>query len=146
MKNIHILSLALFIFLTGCSSSSDANRQIQDEMIAIHDEVMPMMGDFVRKIQKIDTILVNMDQYKTQTPELDTAQQRLELTELQNRLENAHDSMNDWMHDLNLNFDGMSKDETKAYLETEKEKIQEINTEFNRVSAAADSALNSYQL
>lgn len=144
MKHFPILPLILVILLTGCSTSADPNRQIQDEMIAIHDEVMPMMGNFVRHSQEIDTILTNMDQYHTQNPDLDTAQQRIELTELQSRLDNAHESMNDWMHDLNLNFEGLSNDATKEYLESEKAKIQDINTEFNRVSVIADSTLRTY--
>lgn len=142
MKNIFLLSLTFALFFVGCSSSSDNNRKIQDEMIAIHDEVMPMMGTFVRDIQKIDSILLNIDEYKTQNPTLDTA----ELTELRDRLETTHDSMNDWMHDLNLNFEGKSDDQIKAYLEVEKDKIQDINNEFIEVSDVAKQTLSKYQL
>src|SRR5690606_26645991 len=98
MKHSPLLLLLAVALFGACNQTPDANRQLQDEMIAIHDEVMPMMGTFVRDIQKIDTILLNLDDYKTANPDLDTAQQRVELTELQNRLEKAHDSMNDWMH------------------------------------------------
>ncbi|WP_118196145.1 hypothetical protein [Albibacterium indicum] len=142
MKNIFLLSLTFALFFVGCSSSSDNNRKIQDEMIAIHDEVMPMMGTFVRDIQKIDSILLNIDEYKTQNPRLDTA----ELTQLRDRLETTHDSMNDWMHDLNLNFEGKSDDQIKAYLEVEKDKIQDINNEFIEVSDVAKQTLSKYQL
>lgn len=145
MKHLLFVSLATIAFFSACSSSPDPNRKLQDEMIAVHDEVMPMMGAFVQNIQKIDTILLNMGQYKTQNPDLDTTQQRVELTQLQNDLESAHDSMNDWMHDLNLNFEGKSKDEVTAYLEAEKTRIQEINQEFNRVSETAKSTLSIYQ-
>jgi|SRR5690606_14181202 len=144
MKNILFLSLITTIFFASCSSSSNNNREIQDEMIAIHDEVMPMMGTFVRNIQEIDSILLNVDEYKANDPSLDTAQQRVELTELRDRLETAHDSMNNWMHDLNLNFEGKSDDQIKAYLEVEKKKIQDINDEFIEVSEITKQTLNNY--
>lgn len=144
MKYLSLLLLLAVTLFGACSQTPDANRQLQDEMIAIHDEVMPMMGTFVRDIQKIDTILLNLDDYKAANPELDTVQQRVELTELQNRLEKAHDSMNDWMHDLNLNFEGQSDDEIKAYLEVEKTKMQEIKQEFIDVSATTEQTLDIY--
>lgn len=144
MKHSPLLLLLAVALFGACNQTSDANRQLQDEMIAIHDEVMPMMGTFVRDIQKIDTILLNLDDYKTANPDLDTAQQRVELTELQNRLEKAHDSMNDWMHDLNLNFEGKSNDEIKAYLEVEKTKMEEIKQEFIDVSETTEQTLDIY--
>lgn len=144
MKHSPLLLLLAVALFGACNQTPDANRQLQDEMIAIHDEVMPMMGTFVRDIQKIDTILLNLDDYKTANPDLDTAQQRVELTELQNRLEKAHDSMNEWMHDLNLNFEGKSNDEIKAYLEVEKTKMEEIKQEFIDVSETTEQTLDIY--
>src|SRR5690606_41376759 len=95
-------------------------------------------------IQYIDAILQNVNEYKATEPSLDTATQRVELTVLRDRHETAHDSMNNWMHDLNLNFEGKSDDQIKAYLEVEKKKIQDINDEFIEVSEITKQTLNNY--
>ena len=60
MKNQLIIALSL-LCLTACSSeSNDENDALQKDVIAVHDEVMPLMGTFVRNEILIDSLLNNM--------------------------------------------------------------------------------------
>src|SRR5690606_32623002 len=131
----HFLSLSglLLLLITSCGSKQNPNQQLQEEVIAIHDEVMPLMGSLVRKSMKIDSILTNIDGIKADKSALDTAGQKEELLNLQSKIEESNDAMNKWMREFELEYEGKSDEEIKTYLEQEKVKVEEINRKFKEV-------------
>jgi len=142
MKNNLLPIFSLLLFLAACNDNS--NKKLQEEVIAIHDEIMPMMGTFVRNSMAIDSILNNFEEIKINHPEIDTVEQREKLTVLKNEIEDANDSMNSWMHELNLDYENMSDEEVKKYLEEEKLKITNINKQFKDVEAESKETLSLY--
>jgi len=145
MKNQILIAIS-FLCLAGCSAGkNDENEALQKEVIAVHDEVMPMMGSFVRNEMLIDSLLKNMPALKTTDPSLDTAAHKARLSSLKVKLESATDAMNKWMQDLELDFEGMSDQEVKAYLEEEKRKVEQINQQFKEADTESKEVLTPYQ-
>lgn len=142
MKTYLSAIFGLLIFATACSNNT--NKQLQEEVIAVHDEVMPMMGTFVHNSMAIDSILNNFAEIKTQHAEIDTLQEKEKLTALKGKIENANDAMNEWMHNLNLDFEKLSEAEVTTYLEGEKAKMDAINKQFKEVEAESKKALGLY--
>jgi len=136
--------LFLCLIFFACSTKEDPNESLKQEVIAIHDEVMPMMGGFVRDGMTIDSILNNFENIATESPAIDTTEQKEKLRALRQNIENANESMNDWMHQFNLDFDTMTQEEVKLYLENERAKIVEINNQFKKVEAQREEILSNY--
>ena len=144
MKNQLLIALSL-LGLTACSTGNDENEALQQEVIAVHDEVMPLMGSFVRSEMLIDSLLNNMSALKEADPSLDTAAQSLRFSSLKAKLESATDGMNKWMQDLDLDYEGMTEQEVKTYLKEEKRKVDQINQLFKETDAESKDVLAPYQ-
>ena len=144
---LYILPLLIISFVvTSCgSSSNDENKNLQDSVIAVHDEIMPLMGGFTRNSIKIDSILMNLPEIKMQNPEIDTNQTRIDLLSLKENLDSSTESMNDWMHGFEVDHAGKTKEEVKNYLENELLKINEVKRKFETVSEESHTKLKAFQ-
>ena len=146
MKNYTLFFLSFSIFTYSCTSSTvDENKALQDSVIAVHDEVMPLMGTFVRNSIKIDSILINLPKLKEENPELDTANIRTELFDLKLNLDFSSESMTDWMHEFEVDHEGKSKEEIKEYLKSELVKIKEVKEKFESTSEESKSKLKDFE-
>lgn len=146
MKNYTLFFLSISIFTYSCTSSSvDENKALQDSVIAVHDEVMPLMGTFVRNSIKIDSILINLHEVKQQNSALDTANIRAELLELKRNLDSSSESMTDWMHEFEVDHEGKSKEEIKEYLKSELVKIKEVKDKFESTSEESKAKLKDFE-
>lgn len=145
MKTSFLSLSILLLFSSSCGTSANENKVIQDSVIAVHDEVMPLMGDFVRNSIKIDTLLSELPVLKEQDLSLDTAQARLELVALKGKLDQATESMNDWMHAFEVDHEGKSKEEVSEYLHQELVKIKEVKEQFNAAKTESASILEKYK-
>ena len=142
MKN-PLLSLAaaamVAISAAACGGGSDQdNTALQAEVIAVHDEIMPLMGAFARKSMKIDQLLNNLDSLKAADPALDTAAKRTELAALKLQLDEASDAMTTWMHEFEPDTDDRPAEEVRRYLEGEKVKVQTLKVQFEAAKAASE--------
>jgi flagellin-specific chaperone FliS len=112
MKNI-LAGLILVLFaVTSCSDSS--KNPLYDEVMKIHDDVMPKVAD-ISKLSR---------QLKKERKEIaDSIKLEIYDTNIQ-RLTKAEEAMYDWMRAFKL-----PEDEAKveAYLREEKVKIQEVS-------------------
>jgi len=144
MKPILLSALSLLLFITACNTKDNSTKQLQDEVIAIHDEVMPMMATFAHTSIKIDSILNNWETIKLENSEIDTAEQKAKLIKLKTEIEASTDAMNDWMHELNLDFESMSEAEAQEYLQNERLKVQDIDTRFKAVAEESASVLSIF--
>lgn len=145
MKSILFGTLSIILlFATACATKDNTTQQLQDEVIAIHDEIMPMMSTFARTGIKLDSILNNWETIKLEKANIDTAEQKAKLLNLKKEIEASSDAMNDWMHELNLDYEGMSDIEVQKYLENEKIKVQNIDTQFKTVAQESINVLSLY--
>lgn len=116
------LSLGLF---AACAETASPEQQNWDEVMAIHDEVMPKISDINKTVKAFKDIREN-------DTELFTRYREQILINLQN-LESAEEGMFTWMNELKRLPDlkaEMSQDEVLQYLEGEKTKVSKVKEDM----------------
>ena len=115
MKKIKILvPIILFTFLSACDKKPDNQKIMIDEVMAIHDEVMPKMDEIMSLKSSLDSVSkVSADSVKAR--------------ELSSALEVADNKMMDWMEEYNPDLlKGKSSEEISKYYADEKAKISSV--------------------
>ena len=119
MRIIFFLILPIFL-ITACKEKSN----LEAEVIAIHDEVMPKMGD----------IHVAKKQLRKLMGEGTSDSLKTEILELISDLEKADEGMMDWMDKWDVPTEEPAM---TAYLEKEKIKITKVKEDMlNSIEAA----------
>jgi hypothetical protein len=125
-----ILIAASFLVLVSCgkphehvdhndeNNGEDPNRALYDQVMTIHDEVMPKMDD-VYKLKK------EMADKIAATPDMVEAKKK-ELEAMMAKLDSTNDAMMDWMHGFNPLPDSVDQEKAREYLENEMEKIRKV--------------------
>lgn len=130
MKNLlKVLSIVALGALISCGKSGhdttasdpvdeDANQALYDQVMDIHDEVMPKMDDLYKlKKQLQDSI--------AKTPAMmEEAKKELEVTIQQ--LDSASNSMMVWMRQFNPPTDSTSEEALREYLEAQLEMVKKM--------------------
>lgn len=127
MKTILKISLVLTVFLMfSCDSKEKQIEQLKSEAIEIHDEVMP----------KLDNIMKLKKSLKTQA-ESASEEEKAEIQELIISLEEANESMMNWMRNYDPQMKDMSEDEKVEAMKNQKASIQK--TKEIMISSISDA-------
>jgi hypothetical protein len=111
--------------------------QAWDEVMALHDEVMPRMSEIHRSRQNLKDFLALADQ----SPSIKAMEK--EVTEAMDKLDEASEGMMQWMYEfkqLGPLRDSLEHQDIMAYLETEKAKMLKVKKDFDT------SLENAFQL
>jgi hypothetical protein len=130
--------ILFFFFFFSCKSErTDEISNLKEEVIGIHDEVMPFMGELKslkkeveiksKGLHEQDSIL-NNDRIN-------------ELNLLAGQLDSAFDGMFVWMRQYKSPEEGMDREEAKIYLLEQKEKVKLVNEEIKIALASAKKEL-----
>ncbi len=130
MRQTAFLFLMIALAFSACNTEQSTQEKLWDEMMVVHDEVMPKMGDLNRLSRDIRAQLDTV-------PPIDTLL-KLQQLDLLIRLGKAEEGMMAWMSDLKLLDDLRA---TKSH----KEIIQYLETEKQRIGAVRDSMLVGIQ-
>ena len=131
---------ATIIILSGCTGTANEQectsdeclkQQAYDNVIAIHDEVMPKMS-YVSELKGQIEQRMNVT---TDSLVIATWQ------ELMVNLDVADDAMWVWMRQFNSDLEEVAIDEALAYLKVEQQKIDEVARRINEAIAAAEENL-----
>ena len=114
------LSILLFCLVSCVHSNNPERNKAYDEMMAIHDEVMPEMGT-IHKLEK------GLKKKIENTSSPDSI--LLMKTTLQ-KLSASGEGMMDWMHNLNVPKKNVPDAEAIAYLKSEKVKISKVSKQM----------------
>lgn len=110
-------------FLLACSlllvaaCQKDSNQALYDEVMAIHDEIMPKMDDLYRAKMAL--------QQRLDSAAVDDAG-REEIARKIAQIDAASESMMVWMREFNPIPDSEGKEKAREYLLEERARIQEI--------------------
>lgn len=139
MKNFSYV--VLFVVLMSCGGNTNSNNQnendlqaLKDEVMAVHDEVMPMMGDLRSTRMKLTAFadsLANVDSV-----------QALNYSGIAAEIETANEGMMQWMREYEPEFSG-SEQEIRDYLENQKELINKVKEDMNNSLAKGKEALSN---
>ena len=115
MKKLKVLiPIILLTSLSACDKKPDNQKIMIDEVMAIHDEVMPKMDEIMSLKSSLDSVSkVSADSVKAR--------------ELSSALEVADNKMMDWMEEYNPDLlKGKSSEEISKYYADEKAKISSV--------------------
>ena len=104
-------------------NTDDANRALYDQVMDIHDEVMPKMEDFYKIKRELLEKIAN-------TPGL-AEEKKKEIERIISNLDSANNAMMDWMHNFNPLPDSIDQEKAREYLENEIERIKIVRDRTN---------------
>lgn len=146
MKNL--LISACLLILVACGKTNDQsghnhdgdangdnpNKALYDQVMDIHDEVMPKMEDLYKAKKALEERIAA-------NPNM-AADQKKELEGMISGLDSANMAMMDWMHNFNPLPDSVDQEAAREYLETEMERIRKVrdltNETLEKVKSAAE--------
>lgn len=114
-------------------SSNNPNQALYDQVMSVHDEVMPQSDQIYQLKKDLKDKLAN-------TPNM-VADKKKELEQIIAELDSADHSMMDWMHRFNPLPDSVNQEAAREYLENEMEKIKKVRELVNNsIQRAKDEA------
>jgi hypothetical protein len=125
---INALAVAAFLCAAACQQKHDhhevensPNQALYDEVMGIHDEVMPKMND----LHKAKTALrTRMELPGTSDEEKQTIITRIA------RIDSASEGMMVWMRQFDPLPDSLGEDNARAYLEQELVKVKKVRRDI----------------
>lgn len=133
MKITFNLLLLSFLFLSACQQSGEqqqdqgrqgepsANQELYDEVMRVHDEVMPKMNDLHKRKTALKTRL--------EMPAL-PQQEKQEIQNEIARLDSASEGMMVWMRQFDPLPDSAGEEKARAYLEAELAKVKQVRADI----------------
>ncbi|MEB2781094.1 hypothetical protein U3A58_11880 [Algoriphagus sp. C2-6-M1] len=136
-RTILFLILTSFLLVNACGPKSPSeNEKLREEVIAVHDEVMPKMG----KLKSLERqALEKAEELKSQNPMDSTKVEAYEA--LGYDLNRAHEAMFEWMHQYDPLDGKKSDEELKQYLEHQMVLVSAVNVEMKEALAKAEALL-----
>ena len=127
----------LFILLSSCQpSEEESNALLKVEVIAIHDEVMPKMGE-LKSLHK--EVLLKNDALKSDS--VKNADEIQDLQVLAHQLDTSFEDMFIWMRQFKSTYEGMSDEEVTQYLLEQKKMVEKVNVDIKRNMADAKAEM-----
>ena len=124
--------LISFLVLACANPLIEANKEMRAQIIGVHDEVMPKMGElmFLQKkaLAQADSLYA---QDSTATAQIES------MRSLAGQLDQAYEGMFVWMRQYSLEEEGKTPEEIKTYLDDQLLKVNQVNAE---IKAALDQA------
>ncbi|MGI9547994.1 MAG: hypothetical protein ACR2MM_12190 [Flavobacteriaceae bacterium] len=139
---ILITGLVLSLFILSCkekkkSGEVDSTTSKMEEVMAIHDEVMPKMSTIGKLVADLK-------------PKVDTTATGIEYKKAMNELQDAHKSMMDWMQGFGKRFDSDEilngkalSAQKKEWLMEEEEKVKAMRDQVNSSIENAERLLQN---
>ena len=143
------LLLATLTLLWGCGQKSNSedhdhemgpdtveggNQALYDEVMKVHDEVMPKMNDIYNLKEQLKDKIAN-------TPDM-VAEKKQQIESTISRLDSASEAMMVWMRNFNPLPDSVGEQEARDYLESEMEKIKKVSEDVRKALDDASSMNN----
>ncbi|RRQ50858.1 hypothetical protein DZC72_07125 [Maribacter algicola] len=138
MKKYFIPILSCFLLFISCKEEKKETLPSQmEQVMAIHDEVMPKMGKLGKLVGQLKPMA---DSLGTDSPQAKAMRD----------LQDANKSMMDWMQGFGDRFepeeimDGKElSEEKKQWLKEEEEKVKEVKEKINSSIANAEALLGN---
>jgi len=132
MNRIKTLFLAVIIGFAAlaCESGPSEEEQqnsMKDEVMEIHDEVMPKMGEMNTLKNEL---LADAESLAIDSTNVENIEKSNTLKQIAAELEEANKSMMDWMRNYKPNFDEQTHEEIMQYLEEQKMKAGEVKNKI----------------
>ncbi len=142
MKSLFYIALMTIVFAWGCGQKSqehdqhtgesldhDGNQALYDEVMKVHDEVMPKMNDIYKLKEELKNKIANEQAL--------TEEQKKEIESTIVQLDSASESMMVWMREFNPVPDSVGEEKAREYLENEMERVKKVKENILEAMATA---------
>lgn len=102
----------------SANAGSDPNQALYEEVMAVHDEVMPKSGQ-IYQLKK------DLQEKITKSANLSDDRKK-EIEQTIAELDSADHAMMDWMHKFQPSADSTNQEAAREYLENEMERIKKV--------------------
>ena len=106
----------------GDTTEQEGNQALYDEVMKIHDEVMPKMNDLY-------TLKEELKKQITGTTEM-AEEKKKEIEQTISKLDSASEGMMVWMRNFNPLPDSLGEEQAREYLENEMEKVKKVKEDI----------------
>jgi len=138
MKKIFLLTLSI-IFLFACNSQEGTPWEAQyDEVMVIHDEVMP-------EVKTIVALQSKLKKFEESQGDSMPAAMKNTIGQLRRLLTEAEEGMFDWMHAFKKPERDQDPEKVKAYLASEMVKITKVSNDMKLSISNATAFLEETQ-
>jgi hypothetical protein len=133
MKNLKILLVIGLLAMNACSKTGEhdhtehdavteesPNQALYDQVMDVHDEVMPRMDDIMKLKRALQEKIAN-------TPDM-VVEKKQQMETMISRLDSASTAMMNWMHEFNPLPDSVDQEKAREYLESEMERIRKVKS------------------
>jgi Fungal specific transcription factor domain len=138
MKSVQLLAVLVIFSIMGCTKSGDhstmnndadqsqeegPNQALYNQMMDVHDEVMPSMDEIMKLKRELQEQIKN-------SPDM-VIERKQELENAISNLDSASNSMMSWMHrihEFDPLADSVNQEKAREYLESEMEEIKKVKT------------------
>lgn len=117
----HLFAAAGITLLFGCTDTKKQEKDLLNQVIAVHDKVMANDEQLMKNKMLLDSLVKN----NAANINIDTAKVYLK------QVDDADSIMSDWMHKFDAENKGKSHQEIMDYLEAQKKFISKIDTQIN---------------
>ncbi len=132
-----LLFVILILIGFACGpNAKEENQKLRDEVIAIHDEVMPLMGK-LKSLEKDANSLIE----EIEAAETVDSVRITDLKALAYDLNQAYDGMFVWMRQYETEDGELSDEEVKSYLDDQMVKVTKVNEDITAALEKADLLL-----
>ncbi len=115
---------------TDTAQTDNPNKVLLDQIMDIHDEVMPKMQDLYNLKQSL--------QEKAGVAGI-SAEEKKSLESMMATLDSANSAMMDWMHNFQPLPDSADQEKAREYLESEMERVMKVRELTNETIEKAKS-------
>ncbi|AYL95972.1 hypothetical protein [Mucilaginibacter celer] len=126
MKKLYLALLA-GIALSACNDTKKQEKDLLNQVIAVHDKVMASDEQLMKNKMLLDSLV----KHASPAVNMDTAKAYIK------QIDDADNAMSDWMHNFDAENKGKTHQEIMTYLEDQKKLIVKIDTQI--ASAVAGS-------
>lgn len=133
---VNFIFVLLMIFQACAPNQKELNAARRAEVIAVHDEVMPKMG----QLKSLEKKALQRAEELTSADSLHSAQAE-EFRNLALELDQAYEAMFVWMRQYDAEDGDLRPEEVQVYLEEQMVSVTEVNRLMKEAIAKADSLL-----
>lgn len=119
-------------------SNEQQEKDLYDEVIGIHDEVMPKMSTLLSLENQLKEKIQELD-----ASEINNAEEIKKLHDQISELQVADEAMMHWMRNFQVDQEGWSHDSIISYMEYEKKQISQVKDQMLRVIDSSEKLLEN---